>query len=156
MQSCSAREKFHCEVISMKHDRWSYLLCALVAFGTVASGQQAVPGVPTAGSSASSALAKERAPMQPAAPGPGRMHTLAIDAMAARGLRAPANKVVPQGRSVNPHAGTPTEIIPLATDSEEIGSTLPLWTFRVRSSRDGDKYSGAMVGTSPFNNPGKT
>lgn len=139
----------------MKPDKLLYLLCALVTFGTVASGQQPVPGVRNAGSPASSAIAKEKAPMQQAVPGPGRMHPLAIDAMAARGLRAPSNKVATQRWSVN-HVGTPTEMLPMATDGQGIGSTLPLWTFRVRSSRDGDKYSGAMVGTSPFNNPGKT
>lgn len=35
-------------------------------------------------------------------------------------------------------------------------ATLPLWTFDVRSSRDGNHYPGAMVGRNPFNNPGTT
>jgi hypothetical protein len=143
----------------MKHHRLLYFVCAMATFGTVvaaASGQEPVSRVPNAGSPASSAIAKETAPMQQAAPGLGRVHPLAIDAMAARGLRAPSNKIATRRWSVNPQVGTPTEMIPLATDSQGVGSTLPLWTFRVRSSRDGDKYSGAMVGTSPFNNPGKT
>lgn len=33
---------------------------------------------------------------------------------------------------------------------------LPLWTFHVVSSRDGNTYQGAMVGTSPFTNPQST
>ena len=33
---------------------------------------------------------------------------------------------------------------------------LPLWTFKARSSRDGNVYQGAMVGTSPFTNPAST
>jgi hypothetical protein len=33
---------------------------------------------------------------------------------------------------------------------------LTYWTFNARSSRDGLKYQGAMVGTSPFNNPQST
>lgn len=28
---------------------------------------------------------------------------------------------------------------------------LPLWTFNVESNRDGNEYTGVMVGTSPFN-----
>lgn len=40
--------------------------------------------------------------------------------------------------------------------SSENGGGLPLWTFRVHSSRDGDSYPGAMVGTNPFNDPGTT
>jgi hypothetical protein len=41
-------------------------------------------------------------------------------------------------------------------NSSGVGPTLPLWTFRVRSSRDGNSFSGAMVGQSPFNSPGTT
>ncbi len=33
-------------------------------------------------------------------------------------------------------------------------TTLPVWTFDVHSSRDGNNYVGAMVGRDPFNNPG--
>jgi hypothetical protein len=33
-------------------------------------------------------------------------------------------------------------------------ATLPLWTFDVHSSRDGNSYAGAMVGRDPYNNPG--
>jgi hypothetical protein len=143
----------------MKPNRLLYLLCAMVSLGTVAtiaSGQEKATGAPSAGSPASPAMAKEKTPLQQIAPGPGRVHPLAIDAMAVRGLRAPANKIGNHNSSANPNVGTPTQMIPLATDSQGVGSTLPLWTFRVQSSRDGDKYSGAMVGTSPFNNPGKT
>ena len=35
-------------------------------------------------------------------------------------------------------------------------TTLPLWTFDVQSSRDGNTYPGVMVGLDPFNNPGST
>jgi hypothetical protein len=31
---------------------------------------------------------------------------------------------------------------------------LPLWTFRIRASRDGDHHLGTMVGHSPFGTPG--
>jgi hypothetical protein len=33
-------------------------------------------------------------------------------------------------------------------------TTLPLWTFDVLSSRDGNSYPGVMVGLDPFNKPG--
>jgi hypothetical protein len=33
-------------------------------------------------------------------------------------------------------------------------STLPLWTFDVTASRDGNTHSGVMVGRNPFNDPG--
>jgi len=34
--------------------------------------------------------------------------------------------------------------------------TLPVWNFNVRSSRDGHRHAGTMVGTSPFTSPGST
>jgi hypothetical protein len=34
------------------------------------------------------------------------------------------------------------------------GTTIPLWTFDVHSSRDGNTYPGVMVGLDPFNAPG--
>jgi len=43
-----------------------------------------------------------------------------------------------------------------AFDSHGGGRTLPLWTFRAPSSRDGSSYPGAMVGTNPFGNPATT
>jgi hypothetical protein len=33
---------------------------------------------------------------------------------------------------------------------------LPVWNFTARSSRDGHRHSGTMVGTSPFSSPGST
>ena len=40
--------------------------------------------------------------------------------------------------------------------SDENGGGLPLWTFRVHSSRDGHSYPGAMVGSNPFTDPETT
>lgn len=34
------------------------------------------------------------------------------------------------------------------------GKTLPLWTFNIKGSRDGDHHIGAIVGHDPFRNPG--
>jgi hypothetical protein len=59
----------------------------------------------------------------------------------------------------------PTNVAPLAietqaagtgVDRSESGEALPLWTFRIRSSRDGNQYSGSMVGRNPFKKPGTT
>ncbi len=35
-----------------------------------------------------------------------------------------------------------------------VGETLPLWTFNIKGSRDGDHHLGVMVGRDPFRNPG--
>jgi len=35
-----------------------------------------------------------------------------------------------------------------------VGNTLPLWTFNIKGSRDGDHHLGVMVGRDPFRNPG--
>ena len=50
----------------------------------------------------------------------------------------------------------PAQGIDIDTIKEEMAksTTLPLWTFTVSSSRDGNPYLGAMVGLDPFNNPG--
>jgi hypothetical protein len=50
----------------------------------------------------------------------------------------------------------PAQGIDLDTVKGEIAksTTLPLWTFDVHSSRDGQSYPGVMVGLDPFNNPG--
>ncbi|PYR33605.1 MAG: hypothetical protein DMF90_20200 [Acidobacteria bacterium] len=36
------------------------------------------------------------------------------------------------------------------------GDTIPTWNYTVTSSRDGNTYTGAMVGASPFTNPNST
>src|SRR5262245_48425233 len=36
------------------------------------------------------------------------------------------------------------------------GATLPLWSYTTTSSRDGQSYTGMMVGVSPFANPSAT
>lgn len=50
----------------------------------------------------------------------------------------------------------PVQVPDLATIQAESAkaTTLPIWTFDVHSSRDGNNYVGAMVGRDPFNNPG--
>ncbi len=43
-------------------------------------------------------------------------------------------------------AGTPANIKTMAASS-----TLPLFTYNVTSTRDGNSYTGVMVGSNPFN-----
>ena len=64
------------------------------------------------------------------------------------------------GQSVSPRARLPikqmvknapqaaSSAAPLAAPSTP---GLPLWSFNVHSDRDGNQYSGVMVGTNPFN-----
>jgi hypothetical protein len=52
-------------------------------------------------------------------------------------------------------AASSAQVISSANAAAASGG-LPLWTFKVRSSRDGNVYQGAMVGTSPFSNPRST
>jgi hypothetical protein len=35
-----------------------------------------------------------------------------------------------------------------------VGNSLPLWTFNIKGSRDGDRHLGVMVGRDPFRNAG--
>ena len=153
------------------------LFCAAVAFCAAESGlfgqekaeQKEPPKVPATGPSTVPAHVTDRAAVKGDDAGPSRSstHPLFVDVMAARGLKAPSNTMVNRNSSKN--SGTSesrTNHIPFAietqtgaggdrTDSEG-GQSLPLWTFRVRSSRDGNHFSGAMVGRNPFNNPGST
>jgi hypothetical protein len=94
------------------------------------------------------------------------IHPMFIDLMAAKGLKKEAGKprglsplknYVSVGKSTAPGtASTDGEVIGTDVDNTGDNQTLPLWTFRVRSSRDGNQYSGTMVGRNPFRNPGKT
>ena len=43
----------------------------------------------------------------------------------------------------------------LSAAASPAATTLPLWTFDVVSSRDGNTYPGVMVGLDPFNSPGR-
>jgi hypothetical protein len=154
----------------MKHPKpLLFLLCASAVSAVVqplAFGQAQVPPqskatAPAASTAASleSSSGKESAMLAP------NVHPLFVDILASRGLKPPRAAA---GRSASNSRGSAvdtTSQVPFAfesqsaemgSDNQGSGQTLPLWTFRVRSSRDGNKYSGAMVGQSPFQNPGKT
>ena len=56
-----------------------------------------------------------------------------------------------------PAQGVPLEAVrskALSSAAAASATTLPLWTFDVTSSRDGNTYPGVMVGLNPFNNAG--
>ena len=85
---------------------------------------------------------------------------LRIDLMAVRGVKKTVMTAGNPGRNSRNNAG-PRNIAPLALEGSATIATdsksepnLPLWTFTVRSSRDGNHYPGVMVGRNPFNDPG--
>ena len=95
----------------------------------------------------------------------GGIRPLFVDVLAARGLRKTTTGVMSRPLSrTSPSSAASGRFAPSSvakvttevnTDDPSSGvSTLPLWTFRLRSSRDGQNYLGTMVGRSPFNDPG--
>jgi hypothetical protein len=160
-------------------------LFAVVLFSSVAPlaiGQEQAPkqskeATPAASTVAAPAVGSELKTTEKASPSGPTIHPLFIDIMKMRGLKpsgttATANPSKSTGNAGIPSKAAeasrntgPSNVAPFAFETqtggkgandEGVGQTLPLWTFRVRSSRDGNKYSGAMVGQSPFQNPGKT
>ena len=72
---------------------------------------------------------------------------------------AAATVPVPASAGVTAASSLPPSLIQSQTASgvaPDGTATLPLWTFRVDSSRDGNPYPGVMVGRDPFKNPGTT
>jgi hypothetical protein len=63
--------------------------------------------------------------------------------------RLPARHIVKRA----PSHTSPTTSSAAGTATAAASATpgLPLWTFNVESNRDGNEYTGVMVGTSPFN-----
>jgi hypothetical protein len=88
-----------------------------------------------------------------------RLRTMKIDLMAARGFKKPAPARSAGKNLVTAAPGSAASFtiesssVPLAAESDP-SSGLPLWTFTVRSSRDGTTYPGTMVGRNPFRDPG--
>ena len=128
------------------------------------------------GAATHAALGQKPAPATPAAPavnaqptndrsaanpprGLDRLGTMKIDLMAARGFKkpAPARSAGTNSLAAEPRGAASFTIesssAPVAAESDP-GSGLPLWTFMVRSSRDGTTYPGTMVGRNPFRDPG--
>lgn len=117
---------------------------------------------------ASTAFAQDRSkkpaspPAQPAqtsptisAPANVLDHALFVDAMAIRGVKKSPAAVPAHGNTTGPSrisSFNATLVSPAADPPSS--AALPLWTFRVRSARDGNYYSGAMVGRNPFEKPG--
>lgn len=154
----------------MKHRPLLHFLCTAVVFGSVAplacaqeqAPKQSKVATPAASTAATPARGTET---NEAAAQAGRVHPLFIDIMASRGLKPPRTAAAGNPSKNSGNVGNSASPVPFAIemqraemgdDSQESGQTLPLWVFRVRSSRDGNQYSGAMVGKNPFQNPGKT
>jgi hypothetical protein len=64
----------------------------------------------------------------------------------------------PQLRPYHPKPPADLNIEQIKTDLQTNGfspaSSMPLWTYTVTSSRDGNQYSGVMIGASPFDSNG--
>jgi hypothetical protein len=147
----------------MRHALLSTLFSLVVVFSTLtptASGQQPVSG-PSKGPKA----AEDAEPMSNAVDMyGGRVHALFVDALAARGLKKQGGRVPDRtlSRLSSGNAGASSQVVSsftatqVSAGSSSVGTTLPLWTFRVHSSRDGHQYPGAMVGQNPFTSPGPT
>ena len=143
----------------MKHRpvlRFIGAMAAFCAFAPWALGQEqaaspsmaAAPGVPGAANTD-----KDDAAL--------RIHPLYVDAMAATGFKSRSTAAAGGKASAN-RGSAATSSSAAETFSRELdgdgdndnGQTLPLFTFHVKSSRDGNRYLGSMVGKNPFKNPG--
>src|ERR1700746_139665 len=78
---------------------------------------------------------------------------LFVDIGILRGLKKPAAAPPRSNASTTDSAFQKVLVLAPQVDPSPAGS-LPVWTFRVRSPRDGNYYSGTMVGTNPFQSPG--
>ena len=158
----------------MKHKLLLRFLCATVVIGAVAAvafGQEQATeeskvATPATSTIATPAVGNATKTMETAAPVATRAHPLFIDILAARGLKKPSGTTAgfksasnSGSAGVSPNASPfvfETQAEGKSGDDTGVGRTLPLFTFRVRSSRDGNKYSGSMVGQNPFHAPGET
>ena len=150
----------------MKHTPLLRFLCATAVFWAVAPlafGQEQAPAkskvAPPAASTAATPATDANETAAPAA----RMHPLFVDILASRGLKARRTTAPADASRKQSSVGKSTSEGSFSMETEatgmgaaNIGQTLPLFTFRVRSSRDGTKYSGAIVGQNPFQHPGTT
>lgn len=118
--------------------------CAFGQEHVVKQSKTATPGATTVATTAE------------AAPQAARRNPLFFDFMASKGLKSRHSPVSASSSRNYVSIGRSAVEASAYGGGGDTGPTLPLWTFRVRSSRDGNKYSGAMVGTSPFQNPRET
>jgi hypothetical protein len=134
-----------------------FVVTALFCAATYAAfGQKSAPVPPASSTPALSA--QPTGDDNAASPSPALDHirTTRINLMAARGFKKPA----PARKSAIAAPPRSTASFTIESSSTPVaaasgpGSSLPLWTFRVRSSRDGNSYPGTMVGRNPFRDPG--
>jgi hypothetical protein len=159
---------------SHKWFRVSFVVCLVALASAVSARAQDAKGSTVA----TPATGNDVKTIEKGAPGGVAIHPLFVDIMKVRGLKKSSgttpsrnpsksigNAAVPANAAERSRESGHSNVAPFAfetrahgngADDEGVGQTLPLWTFRVRASRDGNKYSGAMVGRNPFENPGKT
>jgi len=94
-----------------------------------------------------------KAPEKTSVATPGGKHVYYVGPMA----RSPKNAAAIENRVTSGGSGSfGSTAVSEQQGSSENGGGLPLWTFRVHSSRDGHSYPGAMVGSNPFRDPTTT
>ena len=80
--------------------------------------------------------------------------TLALSTTAAAFGQEASNAQKPKGYfAVRPLFGVDHETVRAAIADTATSGMIPLWTFNVTSTRDGNPYSGEMVGQSAFDAP---
>jgi hypothetical protein len=135
------------------------LLVVTAIFGAAthaALGQKPAPATPA--SSARTVTSQPTSNENSRTPSPefDRLRTMRVDLMVARGFKKPAparkSAIAAPPRSASSFT-IESSTAPVAAASDP-GSGLPLWTFTVRSTRDGTTYPGTMVGRNPFRDPG--
>ena len=118
-------------------------ICAAIALSTIAF----------AGSGQESAKAPESGPSGETL---GGRHVYYVGPMGQGSKKAAGRS---ENREVSNSSGNfgTTAVSKGSDDDDNLGGRgLPLWTFRVHSSRDGHSYPGAMVGSNPFTDPETT
>jgi hypothetical protein len=119
---------------------WRYVCAAIVSSMMAAAGfGQDSAKTPESGAKAAT---------------PGGRHVYYVGPLG-RGSKIAAG--VSANREVSSGSGTfGTTKVSGGEEGNENSGGLPLWTFRVHSSRDGHSYPGTMVGSNPFTDPGTT
>ena len=150
----------------MRQKKWLWVLCGTASF-LVTSSCWSQDTSANQGKEASSSASSAKEPLAPqgrpakaeAAPAAADVseNAIFIDAMAARGFKKSANAAPVRGSTVRGKGSGAAAVTAVMRREDDGGSrgSLPLWTFRLQAARDGQSYSGAMVGRNPFTNPGK-
>lgn len=137
--------------LSMKHNPSLSFLCAVAFYCTVAGAAHAQDqaskeskGTAARPSGTSAPSADDAKKAEHLSPGGVEIHPLFIDITKMRGLKKPSGTNASENQSQIARGASSSNAGPVAFetqgggtgDNDRDGQTLPLWTFRVRSSRE--------------------